>query len=60
LILPEVAGLKMFEYRMMDDAPLRIYTILHTAYHDAAIAIFDAKYTYWGIRPVGTTVPISR
>ena len=24
---------------------------MHTAYHDAAIAIFDAKYTYWGIRP---------
>lgn len=50
----DMAGLKMFEYRMMDDAPAvaRIYTVLHTAYHDAAIAIFDAKYTYWGIRPV--------
>jgi membrane-associated phospholipid phosphatase len=48
------AGLKMFEYRMMDDAPAvaRIYAILHCAYHDAAIAIFDAKYAYWGIRPV--------
>jgi hypothetical protein len=43
----------MFENRMMEDAPAvaRIYTILHIAYHDAAIAIFDAKYTYWGIRP---------
>ncbi|MEO6730061.1 MAG: phosphatase PAP2 family protein [Ferruginibacter sp.] len=49
----EVAGLKMFEYRMMDDAPAvaRVYAVLHTAYHDAAIAIMDAKYTYWGIRP---------
>lgn len=49
----DVAGQKMFEYHMMDDAPAvaRIYTILHTAYHDAAIAIFDAKYAYWGIRP---------
>ncbi|CAN5508108.1 hypothetical protein BH10BAC2_BH10BAC2_37080 [soil metagenome] len=49
----DVAGQKMFEYRMMDDAPAvaRIYTVLHTAYHDAAIAIFDAKYAYWGIRP---------
>jgi len=49
----DVAGLKMFEYRMSDDAPAvaRIYTVLHTAYHDAAIAIMDAKYTYWGIRP---------
>ncbi len=47
------AAEKMFEYRMSDDAPAvaRIYTILHTAYHDATIAIFDAKYTYWGIRP---------
>lgn len=47
------AGKKMFEYRMMDDAPAvaRIYAILHTAYRDAAIAIFDAKYAYWGIRP---------
>lgn len=50
----DLAGKKMFEYRMSDDAPAaaRIYAILHTAYHDAAIAIFDAKYTYWGIRPV--------
>lgn len=50
----DVAGLKMFEYRMNDDAPAvaRIYAILHTAFHDAAIAIFDAKYEYWGIRPV--------
>ncbi|HLF46301.1 MAG TPA: phosphatase PAP2 family protein [Chitinophagaceae bacterium] len=49
----DVAGKKMFEYRMTDDAPAvaRIYAVLHTAYHDAAIAIFDAKYTYWGIRP---------
>jgi membrane-associated phospholipid phosphatase len=49
----DVAGKKMFEYRMMDDAPAvaLVYTVLHTAYHDAAIAIFDAKYTYWGIRP---------
>ena len=49
----EVAGLKMFEYRMMDDAPAvaRIYAVLHTAFHDAGIAIMDAKYAYWGIRP---------
>ncbi|HZV70850.1 MAG TPA: phosphatase PAP2 family protein [Saprospiraceae bacterium] len=49
----DVAALKMFEYRMSDDAPAvaRIYAVLHTAFHDAAIAIMDAKYTYWGIRP---------
>ncbi len=49
----ELAGQKMFEYRMSDDAPAvaRIYTVLNTAYHDVAIAIMDAKYAYWGIRP---------
>jgi membrane-associated phospholipid phosphatase len=48
-----VAAVKMFEYNMMDDAPAvaRIYTVLHSAYHDAAIAIMDAKYAWWGIRP---------
>ena len=52
-IWTELAGKKMFEYRMSDDAPAvaRIYTVLNAAYHDMAIAIFDAKYTYWGIRP---------
>ncbi len=50
----EVASQKLFEYRMMDDAPaaVRVYTVLHTAFHDMAIAVFDAKYAYWGIRPV--------
>jgi membrane-associated phospholipid phosphatase len=49
----DLANQKMFEYRMMDDAPAvaRIYTVLNVAYHDAAIAIFDSKYAYWGIRP---------
>ncbi len=49
----DLASKKMFEYHMMDDAPAaaRIYTVLNVAYHDAAIAIFDSKYTYWGIRP---------
>ena len=49
----DVAGKKMFEYRMADDAPAaaRIYAVLATAYHEVAIAIMDAKYAYWGIRP---------
>lgn len=48
-----MASQKLFEYRMMDDAPAaaRVYTVLHTAFHDMAIAVFDAKYAYWGIRP---------
>jgi len=49
----DLANQKMFEYRMSDDAPAvaRIYTVLTVAYHDAAIAIFDSKYAWWGIRP---------
>ena len=53
-IWTELAGQKMFEYRMMEDAPAvaRVYAVLSAGYHDAAIAIMDAKYAYWGIRPV--------
>jgi hypothetical protein len=49
----DLASQKMFEYRIMDNAPAasRIYTVLTVAFHDAAIAIFDSKYAYWGIRP---------
>ena len=49
----DLASQKMFEYRMSDDAPAvaRVYAVLNVAFHDAAIAIFDSKYTYWGIRP---------
>ncbi len=49
----DLASQKMFESRMSDDAPAaaRVYTILNTAFHDLAIAVFDAKYAYWGIRP---------
>jgi membrane-associated phospholipid phosphatase len=49
----DVAAQKMFEYRMSDDAPTvaRIYSVLHTTSHETVIATFDAKYTYWGIRP---------
>ena len=38
---------------MSDDAPAvaRIYAVMAIGYHDMAIAVFDAKYTYWGIRP---------
>src|SRR5258706_4951900 len=49
----DLANQKIFEYRISDDAPAvaRIYAVLHAAYHDMAIAVFEAKYTYWGIRP---------
>jgi hypothetical protein len=49
----DIANKKIFEYRMADDAPTvaRLYAILGVAGYDAAIAIMDAKYAYWGIRP---------
>ncbi|RYU93177.1 phosphatase PAP2 family protein [Emticicia agri] len=49
----ELAGQKMFEYGIAYDAPTvaRIYAVLSTASHESAIAIMDAKYAYWGIRP---------
>ncbi|MDP9229671.1 MAG: phosphatase PAP2 family protein [Bacteroidota bacterium] len=50
----ELASQKMFEYRMSEDAPAaaRMYNVLLTATHDATISVMDAKYAYWGIRPV--------
>jgi len=49
----DLASQKMFEYHIAEDAPAaaRIYTVLNTAFHEATIAIMDAKYAYWGIRP---------
>jgi membrane-associated phospholipid phosphatase len=49
----ELAGQKMFEYGIYEDTPLaaHIYAVLATASHESAIAIMDAKYAYWGIRP---------
>jgi hypothetical protein len=52
-IWTDLAGQKMFELHMDKNVPAcaRIYTILHVALHDCAIAIMDAKYAYFGIRP---------
>ena len=49
----DLVSQKMFENRISDDAPAaaRIYTVFNVAFHDAMIAIFDAKYAHWGIRP---------
>jgi len=49
----ELLNQKLFEYRLSDDAPTvaRMYAVLSTAFHEMTIAIMDAKYTYWGIRP---------
>lgn len=50
----DLAGKKMFEWGIMNDAPTaaRIYALLEIASHEAGIATMDAKYAYWGIRPV--------
>ena len=52
-IWTELASKKIFEEHLDRNTPLcaRIYALLHTAIYDAAIAIMDAKYAYWGIRP---------
>ncbi len=53
-IWSELASQKIFENRLDRNTPecARIYATLHVALHEAAIAIMDAKYAYWGIRPV--------
>ncbi len=44
---------KMFEYNVHLDPPraARLYAITAVAFYDAFAACWDAKYTYWGIRP---------
>lgn len=50
----DLAGKKMFEYGIDEDTPAaaRIYATLGIAMRECVIATFDAKYAYWGIRPV--------
>lgn len=49
----EVLNKKIFEYNLQCNAPraARIYAIMDIAYYDGFAACWDAKYTYWGIRP---------
>lgn len=47
------AAKKIFEYRL-DANPLRtarVYALQSIAVYDTAVACWDAKYTYWAIRP---------
>lgn len=49
----DLASSKIFEYHL-DKNTLecaRIYALLHMAVYDCIIAIMDAKYAYFGIRP---------
>ena len=44
---------KLFEYGLSSNPPraARAYALQNIAYHDAVAACWDAKYTYWAIRP---------
>jgi membrane-associated phospholipid phosphatase len=50
----ELANQKIFEYHLDNNAPAcaLIYALLGVATHDVSIAIMDAKYAYWGVRPI--------
>ena len=47
------ASRKIFEYRLDTNPPRAalVYALVHMASHDALIAGWDAKYTYWHPRP---------
>ncbi|HEX9958656.1 MAG TPA: phosphatase PAP2 family protein [Fibrella sp.] len=49
----EMVHKKLFEYNLHLNAPraARVYATVAVAYYDAFMACWDAKYTYWGIRP---------
>jgi membrane-associated phospholipid phosphatase len=49
----DVTGQKISEYRLDDNPPraARVYSLSSIAFYDSAIACFEAKYTYWAIRP---------
>lgn len=44
---------KIFEYNLQINPPrvARLHAAVAVAYYDAFTACWDAKYTYWGIRP---------
>ena len=44
---------KISEYRLDTDPPraARVYAIVSVALYDSVVACWDAKYTYWAIRP---------
>jgi membrane-associated phospholipid phosphatase len=49
----EQLGKKVLEYRLDDNPPqvARAYALESIAFYDAAVACWDAKYTYWAWRP---------
>ena len=51
--LNDLIGQKLSEYRLDTNPPraARAYALVSIAYYDSLVACFDAKYTYWAIRP---------
>jgi membrane-associated phospholipid phosphatase len=49
----EIASRLILEARLHDNAPeaARAYALMNIAGYDAIIACWDAKYTYWAMRP---------
>ncbi len=49
----EQASRRILEYRLDANPPraARVYALASVAYYDALVACWDAKYTYWAIRP---------
>src|SRR5262249_56683743 len=50
---PDLIAQKISEYRLDTNPPraARVYALVNITYYDTAIACWDAKYTYWAIRP---------
>ena len=49
----DILSKKIFEYNLHLNPPraARLYAIAAVGYYDGYVACWDAKYTYWGIRP---------
>jgi membrane-associated phospholipid phosphatase len=49
----DIASQRIFEYHLDANPPqaARVYAVMSVAQYDALIACWDAKYTYWAMRP---------
>jgi membrane-associated phospholipid phosphatase len=54
IVMNDTAGRMILEARLDDNAPRAalVYALVNIAGYDSLIACFEAKYTYWSIRPV--------
>jgi len=49
----DILGTKLLQYELGSNPPreARAYALFHIAGYDSSVAAWDAKYTYWHIRP---------